>query len=319
MQGAALTWNQNAALRDHLVGQSRNGSMAQQIPISADALADLPHTNDGTNQIAPDLACRRLAMVNVIFYGIPGKPDRDWVLMDTGVLGLCSRITHAAADRFGVECRPAAIILTHGHFDHVGCLAKLAEDWNAPIFAHPLEHPYLNGTASYPPPDTTVGGGIMPTLVPLFPRDPVDVSSRQNLPADGSVPFMEGWRWPHTPGHAVGHISLWREKDRTLIVGDAFVATAQESAYSVATQSPGMHGPPKYFTHDWQAAKASVEMLAALEPELVITGHGRAIRGAEMRETLHALARDFDRIAVPQGGHFVTHPARAEDGTAYRT
>jgi hypothetical protein len=58
--------------------------------------------------------------------------------------------------------------------------------------------------------------------------------------------------------------------------------------------------------------------LAKLEPELAVTGHGAAMRGPEMRAALHALARDFDRVAVPEKGRYVEHPARAEDGSAYR-
>jgi hypothetical protein len=46
--------------------------------------------------------------------------------------------------------RPAAIVMTHGHFDHVGALASLAERWDVPIYAHPLELPYLDGRSSYP-------------------------------------------------------------------------------------------------------------------------------------------------------------------------
>ena len=41
---------------------------------------------------------------------------------------------------------------------------------------------------------------------------------------------MPGWRWVHTPGHTAGHVSLFRDADRTLIAGDAFVTTKQESA-----------------------------------------------------------------------------------------
>src|ERR1700710_183150 len=73
---------------------------------------------------------------------------------------------------------PSAIVLTHGHFDHVGPLETLAKEWDVPIYAHKLEHPYLNGTKSYPPPDPTVGGGLMSLLSPLYPRKPGDVSER---------------------------------------------------------------------------------------------------------------------------------------------
>jgi len=292
--------------------------LEQQIPLDPAARADDPQTDDarddGTHEVAPDLAYQREAIVNIAFYGFSGAGDRQWVLIDAGLPGTAGRIAKAAAERFGLDSRPAAIVMTHGHFDHNGALEELSERWDAPVYAHELERPYLDGTAAYPPPDPTVGGGLMALLSPLYPRGPVNVGARlQTLPADG----MPGWRWIHTPGHAPGHVSFWREADRALVVGDAFITTAQESAYAAATQRPELHGPPMYFTPDWQSAKASVERLAALEPEVVVTGHGRAMRGADMRAALHALARDFDRVAVPDHGKYVLHPATAESGTAY--
>lgn len=85
-----------------------------------------------------------------------------------------------------------------------------------------------------------------------------------------------------------------------LIAGDAFITTRQESVYSTVTQSPEMHGPPMYFPPDWQGAKASVRELAALAPNIVITGHGAAMQGPLMRSALNALAERFDEVAVPQ-------------------
>lgn len=296
--------------------------MEQQIPLGAEARADDPQADDaradGTHEVAADLAYKRLAIVNVAFYGLPHSGDRGWVLIDAALPGTAGRIAHAAAERFGPDARPAAIVMTHGHFDHNSALEELAERWDAPVYAHALERPYLDGRAAYPPPDPTVGGGLMSLLSPLYPRGPVNVGSRlHTLPSDGSVPFMPGWAWLHTPGHAPGHVSLWREVDRTLIVGDAFITTAQESAYAAATQRPELHGPPLYFTPDWVAAKSSVERLAALEPETAVTGHGRAMRGAGLRAALHALARDFDRVAVPDHGRYVLHPANVAGGNAY--
>ena len=123
--------------------------------------------------------------------------------------GAAFDIRSAAQTRFGGTGRPSAIVLTHGHFDHVGPLETLAKEWDVPLYAHKLEHPYLNGTESYPPPDPTVGGGLMSLLSPLYRRKTVDVSERLRLlPDDGSVPGMAGWRWLHTPGHTPGHVSL---------------------------------------------------------------------------------------------------------------
>lgn len=248
--------------------------MDEQIPLDSSALADNPKADaqrdDHTRELASDLAYKRLAIVNVAFFGKANAGDGAWVLIDAGLPGTAGAIKRAAAERFGADARPAAIILTHGHFDHVGALKTLAEDWDVPIYAHELELPYLNGSASYPPPDPSVGGGLMATMSPLFPRGPVDVSRwLQTLPADGSVPSMPGWKWIHVPGHTPGQVALWRAGDRTLIAADAFITTRQESAYAVALQTPELHGPPAYYTQDWDAARASVRKLAELEIEIV--------------------------------------------------
>lgn len=291
--------------------------MTQQIPTSDDALANEIQT-DGVHVIAPDIAYQRLAIANVVYVGVHGAPDGEWVLVDAGVPGTTGMILDSVEHRFGTKARPAAVVLTHGHFDHVGALEALAAQWDVPILAHELERPYLDGSASYPRPDPEAGGGLMSTLSRFYPRGPINVSEwLEPLPADGSIPGMPGWRWIHAPGHTPGQVALWREDDRTLLAGDAFITTAQESAYAVATQAPELHGPPKYFTQDWVTARATVERLAALEPELVVTGHGRAMQGPAMREALHALARDFDRVAVPEKGMRVEEPARVEDGSAY--
>ncbi|WP_181378346.1 MBL fold metallo-hydrolase [Teichococcus aestuarii] len=289
--------------------------MARQLPLGKDSIL-AEAAEGGTLAAAEDVAFLRLLFVNVVLVGPPGAPG--WVLVDAGIGGMAGRIRRAAAERFGAYRPPAAIILTHGHFDHVGSAAELAAGWDVPVYAHPLEMPYLDGRSAYPPPDPTVGGGAMAWLSPLYPRGPADLRPRlRALPEDGGVPGLPGWRWLHTPGHSVGHVSLWREADRMLIAGDAFVTTASESAYASAVQEPALHGPPQYYTHDWQAAAASVARLAPLEPERVVPGHGRAMQGEAMRAALHRLADAFTELAVPPDGRYVAAPRRAEDGSAY--
>lgn len=291
--------------------------MSEQILLDSSSLADDPKADakrdDHTREVLSDVAYKRLGIVNVVFYGKANAGSEAWVLIDAGVAGSAGVIRRAAEERFGREARPAAIIMTHGHFDHAGGLETLAEEWDVPVFAHQLELPYLNGSASYPPADPTVGGGMMALLSPLYPRSPYNVTRwLQPLPADGSIPHMPGWKWIHVPGHTPGQVALWREGDRVLLAADAFITTRQESAYAVLAQKPEMHGPPMYFTPDWDAARQSVEALAALEPELVITGHGPAMQGPEMRRALKELARNFDEIAVPEHGRYVKEPATAE-------
>ena len=291
--------------------------MAQQVPMEQSDETGTER-DGGVIEVAADIAIKRLVLVNVAFVGRPGAADREWVLIDAGLPMMAGTITEAAASRFGHGSRPGAIVMTHGHFDHFGSLETLAEQWDVPVYAHPREHPYMNGQASYPPPDPSVGGGIMSALSPLYPRGPVNVAARLHaLPEDGSVPLMPGWRWLPTPGHSVGHCSFWREADRALLAGDAVITTAQESAYSALTQAPEIHGPPMYYTQDWPSARQSAQLLAGLEPELLVAGHGRPMRGAAMRAALHRLAAEFDQVAHPPHARYAEHPVRAEDGSAY--
>jgi glyoxylase-like metal-dependent hydrolase (beta-lactamase superfamily II) len=261
-------------------------------------------------EIAPGLAYVRDRIVNVYFVGNPGAGDGAWTLVDAGLAGSAERLAAAAGARFGRGARPSAVVLTHGHFDHVGALRALAERWDVPVYAHELELPYLTGRSSYPPPDPAVGGGAFAALSRLYSRGPIDLGDRvRTLPADGAVPGMPDWRWIHTPGHSPGHVSFFRDADRTLIAGDAFVTTKQESALAVIAQRQEVHGPPAYFTPDWAAARESVERLAALEPSLAATGHGVPMSGVRMLQDLQELADHFDELAVPKRGRYVRQPA----------
>lgn len=290
----------------------------KQVSVPPSARLTVTDQDGRTNRLTDDLGYQRLLIVNVVYYGQAGSGDRPWVLIDTGVMGSTTAILHAVAERFGKEARPAAIIQTHGHFDHAGALEELARRWDVPVYAHRLEFPYLNGRAAYPRPDPSVGGGMMAMLSRFYPRGPVDVRPYlQPLADDCSVPFMPGWQWIHVPGHTPGQIALWREADRTLIAGDAFVTTRQESAYAVMMQRPELHGPPMYYTQDWNQARRSVRRLAELEPERVITGHGPPLQGPAMRAALHKLADNFDRLALPEQGRYLHQPANLASGNAY--
>ena len=264
--------------------------MTETLELPDDAIVPL-------DDIAPDVRGLRILFVNVFAIGnLAG-----WVLVDAGLPGSAGRIRAWARNHFGMA-PPRAIVLTHAHFDHIGALPALLEDWDVPVYAHQLELPYVQGEQSYPPPDPTVGGGLMARMSGLYPRGPIELGGRARpLAEHGVLLELPEWRSIYTPGHTVGHISLFRPRDRALIVGDAFCTTRAESFLASMTQRPELHGPPAYFTTDWSAAHASVRKLATLLPTIVAPGHGRPMAGDVMAESLQELAVRFDDLARPEG------------------
>ncbi len=272
---------------------------------------------DGSIYVAEDVAGLTILFVNVYFIGPRG--GGRWVLVDAGLPMTGDRIRRAARHRFGDE-PPAAIVLTHGHFDHIGALGDLLDHWpDVTVYAHRLELPYLTGQSPYPPPDPTVGGGLMARSSFMLPKGPFDFGDRiQPIPADTTIPELPEWSVIHTPGHAPGHVSLWRDTDGLLIAGDAFVTTKQESLSATLSQRMELHGPPAYFTPDWQAAKASIDRLLALQPQIAATGHGWPMETPRLLFELRRLARHFETDGMPAHGRYVREPARAdEQGVTY--
>ena len=256
-------------------------------------------------ELRPDVYYYTNQIVNIIMVGDPAQGD--WILIDAGMPGSGSKILKEAAERFPANSRPKAILLTHGHFDHVGGIVKIIEEWKVPVYAHPLEFPFLTGLRAYPEPDTSVEGGLLAKISSIYPHQPIDIGAvLQPLPEDGSVPGLASWRWLHTPGHSPGHVSFFRETDRTLIAGDAFVTVRSDSMYKVLLQKKEVNGPPRYLTTDWISARESVEKLAALQPQFAVTGHGSAMEGDELKQGLEKLVREFDTMAVPDYGRFVS-------------
>jgi glyoxylase-like metal-dependent hydrolase (beta-lactamase superfamily II) len=260
-------------------------------------------SGDG-HEVRPDILCHTVQIVNVSFIGLP--TDDKWVLVDAGMPKSADDIVAATEKRFGANCRPEGIVLTHGHFDHVGAIVELVKHWNVPVYAHELEMPYLTGKQAYSPADPTVEGGLVAKMSPLFPTEPINLGKHvAKLPPDGTIPVMQGWRWIHTPGHTPGHISLFRDNDRSLIAGDAFVTVKQESIYKVFTQEQEISGPPRYLTPDWPSAWKSVRRLESLKPAFAITGHGLPMAGELLTTSLQKLVSEFERISIPDYGKYV--------------
>lgn len=263
--------------------------------------------------VTRDVAGFRIIFVNVFMIGEPfyGAP---WALVDAGLYGSAKWIVHEAEKLFGPDNPPQVIILTHGHFDHVGALPELLKKWpEVKVYAHAYELPYLTGKRAYPYPDPTAGYGGMSYMSWMFPVKPIDLDDRVfPLTADFEVPHLPEWSVVFTPGHAQGHISLFRDKDKTLIAGDAFVTTNQNSLVSALTQKKEMHGPPAYFTTNWDEARESIRRLGELSPVAAGCGHGAPVFGEELRTGLLRLLDQFDQ-EIPRDGYYVKHPVHPDE------
>ena len=92
-------------------------------------------------EISSDILLLDFTVVNACLIGRE-IPD-DFVLVDTGLENSGKFILKVIKKRFSKEI-PNAIILTHGHFDHVGSVIEFAKRWDFEVYVHKLEIPYFN-------------------------------------------------------------------------------------------------------------------------------------------------------------------------------
>ena len=105
--------------------------------------------------------------------------------------------------------KPLAILLTHGHFDHIGAVDVVRDEFNVPVYIHELEKdtltdPNKNGSTRYP--------GL-----PLVKNKEADfLLTDEGIMNIGSFTFEV----LHTPGHSVGSVSYVFSDDQFTVVGD---------------------------------------------------------------------------------------------------
>ena len=249
-------------------------------------------------EIAPDVHYLCVRGANVYFV----RSDASWALIDAGWPGYADAIRNAGESLFGPGTRPAAILLTHAHPDHVGSAAELARAWELPVWVQRDDLPYLQGGVIA---DDLLDpiGRVFSVLQRVMPERTVTrmTSSAlkdmgRALPGKGAeVPGLPDWECIHTPGHSPGHVVFFRPKDRVLIAGDA-VLTAPLLGLLSGMQRPAR--PPWIASWDWGLTKTAVATIAGLEPWVLATGHGVPMAGDGVAGELHAFARHFSHSAL---------------------
>ncbi len=264
-------------------------------------MAGQPNRTDlGTpSRIAPDVhwvvVGRGLMRSNVYFV----RSEPSWVLVDAGSADCATVIRKAAESLFGEGASPSAILITHGHPDHVGSARDLARSWDCAVWMHPDELPMVRGDLAAirrhaSPLDRWV---VLPLLRLRGPKRAEAVVARASLedvarsfdPSAG-LPGLPDWEAVPTPGHTPGHVAFYRSQDRVLISGDALVTMNLNSAWGLLRKSQEVSGPPRYATWDWRVAKESVARLAELEPVVVAGGHGTPMSGPQLPVTIRAFS-----------------------------
>jgi glyoxylase-like metal-dependent hydrolase (beta-lactamase superfamily II) len=109
------------------------------------------------------------------------------------------------------DLKPVKILLTHGHFDHVGAAETLQRKYNVPVFIHPSDNLLADAAADY---SAAFGGFPTQKIEEKFPL------------ADGDVIELaeETIKTLHTPGHTSGSVSFYIESCNTVLSGDTLFA-----------------------------------------------------------------------------------------------
>jgi glyoxylase-like metal-dependent hydrolase (beta-lactamase superfamily II) len=198
--------------------------------------------------------------------GFPG--DARWIVRRMKSLGLGPRDLRA-------------ILLTHGHIDHAGNAAELSAWSGAPIYAHPSEHPHLDG--AFPYRQAARVCGVLEAIGRAATRyQPATINVAI---ADGEVlPFWGGLRVVHLPGHTVGHCGFFSARHDLLFSGDLWVR------FMMRTQAS-----PRIFSDAPELVPASLAKARAIGARWVVPGHYDEANATRLRRRFEELCDAIGR------------------------
>ena len=203
--------------------------------------------------------------------GYPGYHD--------DVLASISEIGHRLGD---VE----AVLITHAHVDHIGSLPRLLEKNPVPVLLSPTEaaharREYLEQATTMDVVRNLWRPRVLPWALHIMRNgamnDPGVPSATDFGPVigTGDVIDVPGRPVPvATPGHTSGHTAYLVPGARVLLTGDALVTGHALSA------STGSQRLMTFFHHDLEAMDASLDVIADIDADAIVPGHGPVFRGS---------------------------------------
>ncbi|MET7409916.1 MBL fold metallo-hydrolase [Streptomyces parvulus] len=222
--------------------------------------------------------------------------DGDAVtLVDTGYPGDRRQLLDSLAAVGSSPEAVAAVLITHAHNDHLGSAEYLRAAHGTPVLLHEAEVPHARRDFLQ---QVSVGTilrnawrpGVLPWTVHVLRSGGTEqhpVAAPTPFPAPGALD-LPGRPVPvHTPGHTDGHCVFHLPGAGVVISGDALV-----SGHAISR----IDGPqllPDLFHHDRARAVDSLDVIAGLDGDLLLPGHGPLHRGPVKDAAERARERAF--------------------------
>ncbi|MFD4260069.1 MBL fold metallo-hydrolase [Streptomyces sp. NPDC058534] len=220
--------------------------------------------------------------------------DGDAVtLVDTGYPGDRRLLLDSLAAVGSSPEAVAAVLITHAHNDHLGSAEYLRAAHGTPVLLHEAEVPHARRDfLQQVSVGTVLRNAWRPGVLPWMAHVLRSGGTEQH-PVTAPAPFPPGGALDlpgrpvpvHTPGHTDGHCAYHLPDAGVVISGDALV-----SGHATAR----IEGPqllPDMFHHDRARTLSSLDVLAGLDGDVLLPGHGPVHRGLVKEAALLARER----------------------------